>query len=103
MRLLWRGSVKTLMGRCEGMFSAIKLFYGKIKLYIIGGLAILTAVFWALLNRSKRKRAEDKLKNAEAVIEAEHESNALLSDRLGEEQKEVKSETDNPDIDYFSK
>ncbi len=85
------------------MFSALKLFYGKIKLYIIGGLAVLVAFFWTWVNILRRKRAEDKLKNAEAVIEAEHESNALLSDRLGEEQKEVKSETDNPDIDHFSK
>ncbi len=77
--------------------------FAKIKLYIIGGLAVLVAFFWTWVNILRRKRAEDKLKNAEAVIEAEHESNALLSDRLGEEQKEVKSETDNPDIDHFSK
>ncbi len=77
--------------------------FTKIKTFIFGGMALIIAFLWALLSRSKRKRAEDKLKNAKAVIEAEHESDALLQDRLGEEKKEVKNATDNPDIDHFSK
>lgn len=66
-------------------------------------MAIVIAFLYARLSRSKRKRAEYKQRQAEETLKAEHESNALLSDRLGQEKQEVKNATDDPDIDHFSK
>jgi len=59
----------------------------RLKFWLLAAMTLGLSVLYGLFRNAQRLREKDKRKNAEAVIQAEHESNALLQDRLGEEKR----------------
>ena len=63
--------------------------WGKVKLYVIGGLAMATAVLYALWQRSKRVTAKIKLNIVKGARKAsdEHQANDIYAQREGQAQE----------------
>ncbi len=62
----------------------------KIKTWLIAGLAVISAVLYGLLNRSKRKFSQYKERQAKAVLDAERDAQEVSEQARIEEEREVK-------------
>lgn len=75
----------------------------QIKVYLIAGLGILTAIFYALFQREKAQRADEHEQIAKHTAKKTKDATDALVDGLAKEEK-VKNEKVDPDSprDHFS-
>ena len=71
----------------------------KLKLIGLSILGVATALFYALLQREKKERAEEEVKTTQAARKYEKAASDALSDGL---QKEAKVSNEKPDTDIVN-
>lgn len=74
----------------------------QIKVYLVAGLGILTAVFYALFQREKAKRADEHKEIAEHTAEKTKDATGAMVQGLNNEEKIKNAKRDSDKRDHFT-